>query len=384
MTEYSRSARGSFTTAASPIAQIIYLPFQPTHVNLTNYTTYSDPAQYSVTTAQWDIAMGQGVAEMEYLSADSFPWTVAADYVASAGITTFAAGQMLQYGPTLQISGISKASQAVVTTTSAHGYSVGTTVIMQGIAVAAPTNPMILLNAVPFTIVAVTSTTFTINWNTSGSNYTAISGSPAGALVKQVLYPFLYLPEDNVISGITLGSTTTIKTTMYHNFVVGQEVAFRVPSFWGTTGLNSLPNSLIPGSPMYGYVVSITDNWTFVVNINSSSFGAFPTNPGGSGNPIAIAGLTYAQTLAVGDVNTGGWPISAGSQLYPSPSFPTATGGVPTINGPAIQGAFVNNTNQGFVIGLGVGAAAAAESDSAPLLTASSLYTWEAFFYDIG
>ena len=63
-------------------------------------------------------------------------------------------------------------------------------------------------------------------------------------------------------SALTLASTTTVTTTMYHNFVVGQEVAFRIPSQWGTSQLNSLPNVIIPGSQIYGYVVSVTDNWT--------------------------------------------------------------------------------------------------------------------------
>jgi hypothetical protein len=78
-------------------------------------------------------------------------------------------------------------------------------------------------------------------------------------------------------------------------------------------------------------------------------------------------------------VNTGGTAYSGGN-LYPSPSFPTFSGGVPTINGPAISGAFVNNTSQGFLIGLGVGNVQA----SALLLTASSVYFWEAFLYDYG
>jgi hypothetical protein len=51
-------------------------------------------------------------------------------------------------------------------------------------------------------------------------------------------------------------------------------------------------------------------------------------------------------------VNSGGWPYTGGN-LYPSPSFPTFSGGVSTINGPAIQGSFVNNTRQGFIIGSG-------------------------------
>jgi hypothetical protein len=54
--------------------------------------------------------------------------------------------------------------------------------------------------------------------------------------------------------------------------------------------------------------------------------------------------------VAVGDVNTGGLAISSGSALYPSP----VVNGVSTINGPAISGAFVNNTRQGFIIGAAI------------------------------
>jgi hypothetical protein len=49
-----------------------------------------------------------------------------------------------------------------------------------------------------------------------------------------------------------------------------------------------------------------------------------------------------------------------------------------TGNGPSIQGSFVNATSQGFIIGLGVGAV----QSSALLLTASSLYVWEAYLPD--
>jgi hypothetical protein len=224
---------------------------------------------------------------------------------------------------------------------------------MQGIALNQTTNDFQLLNNIPFTITAVgSSTQFTINWNTNQSNYTAISGSPSGTVVKQVLYPFLYLPEDNIVSAVTTGSTTTIATTMYHNFTLGQQVAFRIPQQWGTTQLNSLPNVLIPGQPIYGYVVSVTDNWTFVVNINSTGYTAFNTNftlPSAT-----LGGLNYPQVLAVGDVNTGGESIiSPGTILYQPPLFPTSTNRVSTINGPAIRGAFVNNTQQGFIVGAG-------------------------------
>jgi hypothetical protein len=129
---------------------------------------------------------------------------------------------------------------------------------------------------------------------------------------------------------------------------VGQEVAFRIPSIWGTTQLNSLPNNIIPGSPIYGYVQSVTNATTFVVNINSSTYTAFTTNQVFAN----FSGENFPQVVAVGDVNSGGYPYT-GAQLYPSPAFYNGygTGLVNSINGPSIQGAFANNTSMGFIIG---------------------------------
>jgi len=194
--------------------------------------------------------------------------------------------------------------------------------------------------------------------------------------VKKVLYPYLYFPGTTVISSITTGSTTTIDTTSAHNFVVGQEVAFRIPTLWGTTQLNSLPNTTTPGSPVYGYVVAVTDYNTVVVNIDSSSYSAFTSNM----TVAQSVGLSFAQIVAVGDVNTGGVQISSGSALYPSPQYmPIGTTQFSTINGPAILGSYVNNTAQGFVIGAGT-----AEGDASAILigAASDVIYWRAFLHD--
>lgn len=384
MAEYSRLARGTFTTAATPVTQIVNLPFQPSRVTLENITAHITPAQYATTSAFWDIAMGQGVADQEYISAAAFPFVKSADYVASAGISTFGllgsvnAGLSLQYGAQIQIASISKANPAVVTTASPHGYSTGQIVILEGL-YQSPTTGMPQIAGIPFVITVTAPTTFTIPWNTNQSNYTALAASPAGAFVRLVLFPNLYLPSVDYISAITTGATTTVTTTTPHNFVVGQEIAFRIPSQWGIVQLNSLPNNIVPGSPIYGYVTSVTANNVFVCSINSTGFTAFSSNP-----TVAQAiGLTFPQVLSAGDINSGGFPFSGGA-LYPSPQFPTFSGGVPTINGPAIMGAFVNNTAQGFIVGLGVGAAALANAANAPLLAASSLYVWTAEFFDIG
>jgi len=374
MTEYSRMMHGTFTTAATPVVQVINLPFQPTKVYLRNITAYDEPAQYAVTEAWWDsLADAQGTAEMYYLESASAPWIVAADSVDTGGISTFSNGLALQLGAQLQISGITKASPAQVTTASAHGLSTGQIVILEGLYQSSTTG-MPQLSNIPFVITVTGATTFTIPFNTNQSNYTALSGSPTGAYVRQITAPNLYLPGDNYIASITLsGTNVVVATTSNHNFVVGQEIAFRIPSAFGSTQLNSLPNNLIPGSPIYYYVSAVGSNTSFTCTALSAGVTAFNSNP----TVASVPGLTWAQVLAVGDVNTGGTPYSGGA-LYPSPSFPTFSGGVATINGPAISGAFVNNTAQGFVIGLGVGEVQA----SALLLAASSIYVWEAYRFD--
>lgn len=373
MAEYSKLASGTFTTAASPVTQVVRLPFQPQRVRLRNVTAYTTPAQNAVTIAEWSANQAQGTANIEYISAASSPWLTAVDSVTSNGISTFSAGLLLQYGPQLQIASTTKATNTV-TTASPHGLATGDVVILEGLYQSATTG-MAQVSLMPFVITVTGSTTFTINWNLNQSNFTALSGSPAGAYVRKVLYPFLYEPGQNFISAITTGSTTTVTTTAPHNFVVGQEIAFRIPSAYGTTGLNALPNNTTPGSPVYYYVTSISSNTQFVCNANSTGFTAFNSNQPFS----SVPGLQLPQVVAVGDINSGGVAYSGGA-LYPSPIFPTGSGGTSTINGPAISGAFVNNTYQGFAVGLGVGAV----NSSALLLTASSVYIWEALYFDYG
>jgi len=351
MAEYSKIARGSFTSTGQ--AQIINLPFQPGYVQFTNYTNaFTAPASSQVVSAEWYASMGQGFALQNVY--DATPDLVM-DAVITGGISTFSAGQLLQFGPTLIVTVITTADPAQVTTSTPHGLKSGDVVILMGL-FETTTTGMPQIDGIPFTVTVIDATNFTIPWNTNQSNYTAISGAATGTpRVKQVLYPYIYFPGVAFITDIDLNTPTgytTISTTDAHNFVVGQEVAFRIPQQWGTVQLNSLPNTLVPGSPVYGYVVSVTDYNTFVVNIDSTAFTAFNTNQ----TVASVPGLSYPQVVAVGDVNTGGVQISAGSQLYPPPYFvPIGTTRVNTINGPAIQGAFVNNTSQGFIIGAGAG-----------------------------
>ena len=341
MTEYSRMMKGSFTSTGN--ARVVYLPFRPNVIEMINQSSYTTPANNGVPEAFWDSSMGEGTGVIKAFNATPVLTT---DVMTTGGFSTFFAGTDFQYGAQTGIVSISKAAAGVVTTTTNHGYTSGDIVIFQGLYQSAATGmPQICM--MPFVITVTGLTTFTIPWNTNQSNYTALAASPTGAFVKKVLNPFLYAPGVAMIAAIATGVTTVVTTTAPHNFVVGQEVGFRIPSLWGTTQLNSLPNNTIPGSPMYGFVTIVNSATQVTVNIDSSAYTAFNSNQ----TVASVPGLSFPQVFAVGDVNTGGF-VYSGGVYYPSPTV----NGIATINGPAISGSFVNNSRQGFVIGAGAGA----------------------------
>jgi hypothetical protein len=364
MTEYSRQAKGSFTSTAA--AQAVYLPFQPDRIEILNYSASLAQTNHGVQRAWWDSGMGQGFAVEQVIGAAG---ALTADACTANGFSTFSAGLMFQFGPQIQIVSAT-AANPIVFTVAANTFVVGDIVMFEGLYQSATTG-MPQITGMPFRVSAVSPTTFSVVWPGAGSNYTALSASPAGAFVKKVLYPFLYAPGVSFIEAITTGTTTTVVTTAPNNFVVGQEIAFRIPQSWGTTQLNTLPNNLTPGSPLYYYVTSITNSTTFVCSANSTGFTPFNTNQ----TVASVPGLSFPQVMAIGDVNSGGVAYSGGA-LYPSP----VVNGVSTINGPAISGAFVNNTRQGFIVGAGT----ATNDTSAVLVGANgNVIYWAAFLDDI-
>ena len=355
MAEYSRIAKGHFTSNGT--GQVVNLPFQPTRVELLNYTLANTNAtSQNVVRAWWDVSMGQGYAVIEGYNATP---TLIYDVVSSGGISSYNAALALQYGAINQHGSaigdfsITAASPAVVTTTNAHGLVSGNVIVFSNLYQSSTTG-MQQMAGVPLTVTVTSSTQFSVNWNASGSNYTAFNSATATNNVgsyKQVLYPYLYAPEQAIITAINT-STNVITTAAAHNFQVGQQVGFKIPSVWGSTQLNELPNSLIPGSPQYWYVSAVTQN-TFTVSQSLASVTAFNPNQTFASFP----GLRYPQVVPVGDVNSGGVQISAGSALYPSPLLYSGqtNSQASSINGPAIVGSFVNNTQQGFVVGGGAG-----------------------------
>lgn len=356
MAEYSRLAHGTIASLGG--ATPIYLPYTPDFVQVWNLSASSGTiASNAVISAIWNKFLAPGDALATYASTST---TLSVESAYPLGIIPIDSSLPV-LGGSIAIQGITKANPAVVTTVANHNLVTGDMIILEGL-YQTTTTGMPQISGMPFVVTVTGSATFTIPWNTTGSNYTAISGAPASAAVRKINYPFLYAPGVSFISALTYGTNTTVVTTAPHNCVLGQEVAFRMPPPWGASGLNSNNNPLVPSSPVYGFVISVTNSTTLVVNINSSSFTPFTVNI-----PVAnVPGLSFPQMVSVGDVNTGGVVISATSSLYPSPVI----NGVSTINGPAIAGAFVNNTRAGFIIGANLAG------------TVGQILYWQAYYHD--
>jgi len=59
MAEYSRLAKGSFTTPASIVNVNVKLPFIPDTVKWWNYTARGTPTDTYIAGGYWDISMGK-------------------------------------------------------------------------------------------------------------------------------------------------------------------------------------------------------------------------------------------------------------------------------------------------------------------------------------
>lgn len=313
--EYSKLAMGQVVGVTSGIIPVV-LPFIPNVVELNNFTASTTPANTGVVRTYWTSDMAQASAIQYVFNATPVLTT---QTTTTGGISTFSAGT-----PQLQAAktgtGISQATPAVVTITG-HGYSTGDVVLLT------KTTGMLQVAGQYYVITRTGANTFTIDIDSSG-----FAAAATNVVGQKVVAPYLYFPGDNVITAISTGATTTVTTATNHNYVVGQQIGFSIPSAWGTT--SALSRGLGLYTPQYFFVSSVgsATQFTFAFNSTGLTF-AYPTSA------TAAAGLTFPQVVAIGDNNTGALPAGV--------SFPPPT----TINGPTIAGAFQANTRQGFIIG---------------------------------
>lgn len=94
-----------------------------------------------------------------------------------------------------------------------------------------------------------------------------------------------YQPQRFIISAITLGQTTTVTTSVDHDFVIGQLVRLIIPIGYGSRQLNE----------QQAYVISIPADDQVELKLNSYQADAF----------IAAGLSNDPQIMAIGDINSG-------------------------------------------------------------------------------
>ena len=100
-----------------------------------------------------------------------------------------------------------------------------------------------------------------------------------------------YKPKVFVISGIAVGVTTIVTTTLDMDYVIGQLVRLTIPSKYGSRALNE----------QLGYVISVPTTNSVEIDLDSNGVDPFIASP----TFIPFESHTLPQIMAIGDINTG-------------------------------------------------------------------------------
>lgn len=128
---------------------------------------------------------------------------------------------------------------------------------------------------------------------------TVISG-PVPPYSNPPINPQYFQPSVFFISNVSLGVTTTVTTSVNHNYVIGQLVRLLIPIGYGCRLLNG----------QSGNVIAIPAANQVVISINSQG-----------SDPFVDAGLSNKpRIIAVGDINQG--IISSTGRSIPTTNIP--------------------------------------------------------------
>ena len=183
--------------------------------------------------------------------------------------------------------GISQATQAVVTTTATTGLANGDVVRVFN------STGMLQIGGLDFTISNLSAgSSYKLAYlDSSGFAAAATAGS-----VRRIPYNPRFYPRNRTITKVTSSGTSTIVTlSVDHEYVAGQVVKFIVPSAFGMIELDGLQGTVTAVGASDGVVTN-----TITVDIDSSGFTtfAFPTSA------LAATGVTFAQVVPMGESAT--------------------------------------------------------------------------------
>lgn len=199
---------------------------------------------------------------------------------------------------------ITNASPAVVSMTNT--YSEGDVVALYG------TTGMRQIAGMEFTISSVSGAAFTL----LGLDASSFTAAATAVISRRIAKSKSVKPFVNFVTGISQAPQAVVTLSKIHEYSVGQMIHFSVPSSFGMTEIDQ----------KVGRVVSVTD-YTFTVDLNSSSFSTFSFPPD-SLVPVTQLFATVAPQGQRNEYNVTTVPFRAGD-FVPNMSLPAG------INSPA-------------------------------------------------
>lgn len=245
--------KGNFTSDGKK--KYLALPFGATWIETLNQTTWLAAGADSVVKAEWqktNIADYYGTATIKTTATNALAPSAA--LTAATGFAEYDSGADNPLGTVDTGTAISGDNPPIVSVVFDEGeYNNGDIIRMTNVTGGTQ------LNGLDFTIGSVDHTL---------DEFELSYMAPIVAATNCVFYPVLYqdkfYPRTRYISAITLGTTTTIKMTVAHDFAVDDLVRLVVPQQFGTKELNSLAVK----------VTAITTG-TITVDYDSTGFTAF-------------------------------------------------------------------------------------------------------------
>lgn len=223
----------------------------------------------------WQRGMAAGTGIVTYKGAATA--ALDGDTLVSGGFTLYdpsgqTTGAQPLLGPAVATTATTNATRPVVSTGNTAGLYVGSVVRMSN---TAQTD----VNGIDMVVSAVTANTSFELLFASNALATA-PGAIGGAGFYRIVYNAnsqLFYPRRRVITDISRTTNGVVNTAIAHGLTPGQEVRFNIPAVSGMIQLNPNPlNNYFPtGASSSAIVLSVVDDYTFTINIDTSAYTAF-------------------------------------------------------------------------------------------------------------
>jgi hypothetical protein len=279
---YTEIHRGSFTSTGAN--KFIPLVTDVDWMNVYNMTAAAaGPVANNMVKFYWQRDMADNNALMDgYLIGTAVAYTDTALNLGVGGFKLYNSYSDSMTSP-IAFTNVSNATPPVVLTGTTTGLVAGDIIRMaNGVGV----NQLMGIDFTVGTVVGATS--FELAY---GPTVVTAAAPGATAVWRKLYYDAAWYPKKRTIAAVTVGTSTIVRLTVTHGYVVGQKVRFMVPQTRGSS-LFGMPE--LDG--LMGTITAInTATNTITVDIDSTGFTAFAY-------PLtAIDRFTVPQVIPVGE-----------------------------------------------------------------------------------